>query len=258
VRSQRSIRREDDANRPARAEPPDARLHGLLTVYQVERQDQQTSGNQSRALLGTGLAYAAGVAALLSRADPGSTGPILLVAAPLPLVALISFLVLGIGNVQQRAEYLVALEQELEPYLSADARAPDEQRFRLTVPNGFRRSELVFSPRPAQSDGYLVGGASPLMRSVASYAFGALTHGIMFLVEIGLIAYVLRLVDHGWRTVGIVFYGACLAVQLFGIFVALRPGRWEELRPSAPGASDDGATCAPRSRPTGRPRRGDR
>lgn len=98
-----------------RAVEIDDRVRALLAVYQVERQDQQTSGNQSRALVGTGLAYAAGVAALLSKAPVDGDGvpALLLVAAPLPLVALVCFLILGVGNVLQRARYLVELEREL-------------------------------------------------------------------------------------------------------------------------------------------------
>src|SRR5690348_12023067 len=131
---------------PHPLQPMDDYAQGLLAIYQIERGDQQTSGNQSRALIGTGLAYAAGAAALLNQ---GSTGggevdPLLIMAAPLPLVALISLLILGIGNIQQRAKYLVDLEIQLEPYLS-DA-TENDRRYALAVPFGFRRSEYVFAP----------------------------------------------------------------------------------------------------------------
>lgn len=216
----------------------------LLAVYQLERQDQQTSGNQSRALLGTGLAYAAGVAALLSRGDSKHLTPLLLLAAPLPLVALIAFLVLGIGNIQQRAKYLVALEKELEPHLSL-ADPTGTHQFRLTVPNGFRRSEYVFSPSPRPSDPPTDGGAGPVPRAIASYALGFLTHGVMFVVQIGLAAYVLHLLGGSYRVLGVALYATCLGVQLLGVYVALRPGTWEAPAETMLTDSDEaeGPTC---------------
>lgn len=221
----------------------DWRVQALLAVYQTERQDQQTSGNQSRALLGTGLAYAAAVAALLSRGNAGNSEPLLVLAAPLPLVALIAFLVIGIANVQQRAKYLVLLEQELERYLSLPSTAGD-QCFELTVPNGFRRSELALAPSPAQSRDYIVGGAPPLLRAVMSYALGALTHGVMYLVEVGLIVYAVHLAGAEYRTLAISFYGVCVSIQVGGLIVALRPGSWERLADQAKdsaGSAGDGS-----------------
>lgn len=231
--------------------PLNAYASALLAVYQLERQDQQTSGNQSRALLGTGLAYAAGVAALLSRGDSKHLTPLLLLAAPLPLVALIAFLVLGIGNIQQRAKYLVALEEELEHQLSM----PDpsgEHRFRVTVPNGFRRSEYVFSPSPRPSHPPPDGGAGPVPRAVASYALGFLTHGVMFLVEIGLAAYVIRLLSGWYRVAGIALYAMCLCIQLLGVYVALRPGAWEARAEGTP-TDGDGPEASTASRSTASP-----
>lgn len=223
---------------PVSRTPADSRVQALLVVYQTERQDQQTSGNQSRALLGTGLAYAAAVAALLSRGSAETTESLLVLAAPLPLVALIAFLVIGIANVQQRAKYLVLLEQELERYLSLPSTAGD-RRFELTVPNGFRRSELVFAPRPAQSRGYVVGGAPPLLRAIMSHALGALTHGVMYLVEIGLIVYAVDRAGLEHRTLAISFYGVCVAIQVAGLVIALRPGLWE--RPAGVAADSAGS-----------------
>lgn len=198
----------------------DDRARALLAIYQVERQDQQTSGNQSRALVGTGLAYAAGVSALLSRvpSDGSSIEPLLLVAAPLPLVALMCFLVLGVGNVLQRARYLVALERELEPLLSTPS---------LTVPNGFRRSEYVFAPSSTPDAPHAGDGASASLRAVASYAIGVFTHGAMFAIEIGLVVYATQLA-HGWEEiVGWVLYSAAIVTQVVGWSVALRPGTWD-------------------------------
>lgn len=189
----------------------EVRVQALLSIYQVERQDQQTSGIQSRALIGTGLAYAAGIAALLATSEIHAAPALVLLATPLPLIALIALQVLGIGNILQRARYLEALERELESHLSL----PDgkQQRFRLTVPNGFRRSELVFAPSATRAARYIDNGASGVLRAIASYALGALTQGIMFLIEVGLSIYVVHLVSGVYRTAGIVIYAACLLLN---------------------------------------------
>lgn len=215
---------------PPPAQPPlDGKTSALLSIYQIERQDQQTSGNQSRALVGTGLAYAAGAAALLNNASSNGAhiDSLLVLAAPLPLIALISLLVLGIGNIQQRARYLVRLEAQLEPRLSIESSDAD-YKYALTVPNGFRRSEYVFSPRLKDPERPPPdGGASSGMRFIGSIALGLLTHGAMLLTEVGLVAYSVHLAD-GWHDVlaGSV-YGLCIALQAVGWSVALRPGGWE-------------------------------
>ena len=200
---------------------------GLLAIYQIERGDQQTSGNQSRALLGTGLAYAAGAAALLNQGSSGGgeIDSLLIMAAPLPLVALISLLITGIGNIQQRAQYLVALEVQLEPYLSAPVDAGG--RYALLVPHGFRRSEYVFAPPGRNQVPGSAEGASKRVRAIASILMGALTHGAMLLAEVGLIYYALSLLDGRGLIIAAAFYGFCVAAQGIGWYVALRPGLWE-------------------------------
>jgi hypothetical protein len=200
---------------------------GLLTIYQVERADQQTSGNQSRALLGTGLAYAAAAAALLSRVSQGVEGVdrILVIAAPLPLIALISLLILGIGNIQQRALYLVALEAELEPFMTRLVKDPDT-RLAPVVPNGFRRSEYVFAPPWNKSVPPTADGASRKLRGIASLLMGLLTHGAMLAVELGLIAYAASLLPFTSGLAMVVIYGLFVAAQVVGWMVALRPSSW--------------------------------
>ncbi len=210
----------------------DAYAQGLLAVYQIERGDQQTSGDQSRALVGTGLAYAAGAAALLAKGSSGGAhiDPILIMAAPLPLVALIPLLILGIGNIQQRAKYLVSLEAELEPYMSAIAHGSG-RLYVLTVPNGFRRSEYVFA-RPGRS--WIPdpeAGASKRARWIGSILMGAFTHGSMLLAELGLIYYAMSLLG-GWHLlVAAVFYICSVLSQFVDWSVALRPGPWERSEP---------------------------
>ncbi len=210
---------------PETPEKFDSYAEGLLAIYGIERGDQQTSGNQSRALLGTGLAYAAAAAVLLNKGSVGEGGvaTVLIMAAPLPLVALISLLILGVGNIQQRAKYLIALERELEPYMSL---ADEKGGWLLTVPNGFRRSEYVFAP-PGAATPESSTGASKRLRSVASILMGVLTHGAMLAVEAGLVIYSATLVS-GWQVVAVaVFYGLSIAAQVLGWIVALRPGSWQ-------------------------------
>jgi hypothetical protein len=215
----------------------------LLTVYQIERGDQLNSGNQSRTLVGTGLAYAAAVAALLSKASP-HTSALLLLAAPLPLIALISLLIAGIGNVQQRARYLIALEEELEPYLTPPGRN------RLVVPDGFRRPEQVLL-RPTIFPNF--AGTPPgagRFRSWTVAFVGAIPHTVMLLAECGLIYYAVHL-THGWRSVaGYLIYGVLAAAQGLSLIYALRRPAPRVACSGSDGDASDSGSATPRDAET--------
>jgi hypothetical protein len=206
----------------------DDRAKGVLAIYQTERQDQQTSGNQALAVTGTGLAYAAAIAAVLGPEArlTGGVDPLLIVAAPLPLVAAISFLVLNMANVQQRANYLVALERELEPYFLKPPPAYPAVRGReerpIRAPSGFRRSEEVFG-HGASSLMDLRWRGSAGRRALAFGAMSALTYGVVLLVELGLIVYAVQLVRGWYVVVGAAFYGICALLQAVGGRYALSP-----------------------------------
>ncbi len=177
-----------------------------LSVYAIERQDQQTSGNAALAIVGAGLAYVGVATAALGEncQDRCDIDSIVIVSSPLPVIALISFLLLTMGNVLQRARYLRELEEELENDLTLPSS--------VKIPNGFRRSEAVFNLAEARGP-----------RRIASVAMTLLTYGSVFAIEIGFTLYALDLVGGSLQAWGVVGYGLCIVLQVVAMSVALRP-----------------------------------
>jgi hypothetical protein len=181
-------------------------LAHIVSIYATERQDQQTAGNAAIAIVAAGLAYAGVATAVLTEncRDECDVDAAVVVSAPLPVVALMSFLLLILANAAQRARYLVKLEEELEPALS--------QPGGVKIPTGFRRSEPVFNPATAAG-----------MRRVASAAMTGLAYGALFAVEIGFTLYALHLVDAALKVVALTSYGVAFGLQAIALVTALRP-----------------------------------
>lgn len=180
----------------------------LLQIYAIERQDHQMQGTIQFAIVGAGLAYTVLAASALADACIGrGCGPpppdMLFLAIPLPLFALCGFIVLSASSSLQRAQYLIALEQELQDAIT--------QPKTVRLPTGFRRSQVVWDMtrrRPPHT-----------LRIV-----NALVYVSMFAIEGGLATWALWLAGERVALAPYVLAVALYVLWLVGQLCAARAG----------------------------------